>query len=278
MLHAVSVPAGVVTVDEALLLQVETQLESNLGQGQLHLIIPAGTTGPGNLHWVHAANPSVATMPTKVRKEEPEELNTKEEQVIDVGVTPDEASLSLEARDMLQALQAKAEAFEGVDADKYDEPAERSDTETSSIDDGCLVEGHFAERLSVLGESGLCKEKPSNERKQKKQRIDGTFAGAPREAVAAAPDAYVPRWQVIALLKDVERKVRKGQAYMPRGQVVRLLKHVENIIETGCPPETWMTLACPPATAAPAAAAATTATAARTTCPRIIKREGGGGF
>ena len=150
--------------------------------------------------------------------------------------------------DQDDVLQAKAEAFEDVDADESDEPAERNDTETSSIDDGCLVEGHFAERLSVLGESGLCKEKPSNERKQKKQRIDGTFAGAPR-------DAYVPRWQVIALLKDAERKIRKGQAYMPRGQVVRLLKDVGNIIETGCPPETCMSFACPPATAAAAASA-----------------------
>ena len=110
MLHAVSVPGGVVTVSEALLLQVERQMESKHCQGQLHVIIPVGTTGPGNLHWVNAASPSVATMPTKVRKEEPEELNTKEEQVIDVGVTPGEASLSLGARDMLQALQAKAEA------------------------------------------------------------------------------------------------------------------------------------------------------------------------
>ena len=75
--------------------------------------------------------------------------------------------------DQDDVLQAKAEAFEDVDADESDEPAERNDTETSSSDDGCLVEGHFAERLSVLGESGLCKEKPSNERKQKRgsQRV-----------------------------------------------------------------------------------------------------------
>ena len=134
MLHAVSVPGGVATLDEASLLQVETQLESILGEGQLHLVIPAGTTGPGNVHWAHPANPSVATM---------------------------------------EALQAKAEATNEVDAGECDEPAERSDTETSSIDDGCLVEGHFAERWSVLGESGLCKEKPSNKRKQKRgsQRI-----------------------------------------------------------------------------------------------------------
>ena len=38
--------------------------------------------------------------------------------------------------DQDDVLQAKAEAFEDVDADESDEPAERSDTETSSIDDG----------------------------------------------------------------------------------------------------------------------------------------------
>ena len=38
--------------------------------------------------------------------------------------------------DQYEVLQAKAEAFEDVDADESDEPAERNDTETSSIDDG----------------------------------------------------------------------------------------------------------------------------------------------
>ena len=87
------------------------------------LVYPAGTTGPGNLHWVLAANPSVATMPTTKEEQVIEELSTKEEQVEDV----------------LRAIYGclmDLQRIEDVDADESDEPAERSDTETSSIDDG----------------------------------------------------------------------------------------------------------------------------------------------
>ena len=101
---------------------------------------------------VLAANPEVATLPTtkeeqaKPEEQVIEELSTKEEQVEDV----------------LRAIYGclmDLQRIEDVDADEDDELAERSDTETSSIDDGCLVE------------SGLCKEKPSNKRKRGSERI-----------------------------------------------------------------------------------------------------------